>query len=259
MNQNYLNKITCGDSIEVMKNLDDASVDLICTSPPYNLRQSSGNGFKSTGKNKKWTNAEIKNGYDGFDDMMPHDEYVKWQKECLTEMMRLIKDDGAIFYNHKWRVQSGLIQDRQDIVKDFPVRQIIIWQRAGGMNFNDGYFVPTYEVIYLICKPKFKLAKKANGMGDVWKINQERNTNHPAPFPIELPLKIIGATNAKIILDPFSGIGTTSLAACKLNRDYIGIEKSQKYCDIANSRISDFMKERDNPSQQELPFVSKDM
>jgi modification methylase len=67
-------------------------------------------------------------------------------------MMRLLTDDGAIFYNHKWRVQDGLLQDRNDIVSGFPVRQIIIWHRNGGINFNKGYFLPTYEVIYLIAK-----------------------------------------------------------------------------------------------------------
>ena len=91
---------------------------------------------------------------------MPHHEYVTWQKKCLSEAMRILRDDGAIFYNHKWRVQAGLMQDRADIVNDFPIRQIIIWKRAGGFNFNPGYFVPTYEVIYLIAKPKFKLASK---------------------------------------------------------------------------------------------------
>ena len=83
---------------------------------------------------------------------MPHEEYVQWQRACLTEMMRLIPDTGAIFYNHKWRTQNKLLQTRNDIVDGFPVRQIIIWQRAGGHNFNNQYFVPTYEVIYLICK-----------------------------------------------------------------------------------------------------------
>ncbi len=67
---------------------------------------------------------------------MPHDEYVAWQRACLSECMRVIKDDGAIFYNHKWRVQAGLLQDRSDIVAGFPVRQIIIWKRKGGINFN---------------------------------------------------------------------------------------------------------------------------
>jgi len=254
MNQQHLNKVICGDSIAVMKQLEDASIDLIVTSPPYNVRNTSGGGFKGTQKSKKWANAALMTGYDGYDDNMPHETYVKWQKECLREMMRLIPEDGAIFYNHKWRVQKGLIQDRHDIVDEFPVRQIIIWARAGGMNFNDGYFVPTYEVIYLICKPKFKLKPGANGLGDVWRINQERNNPHPASFPVELPERIIGSTLAKTVLDPFMGSGSTALAAMKMERDFIGIERSEKYCEQANARINEVLEERRNPKQPELPM-----
>ena len=76
-------------------------------------------------------------------------------------MMRVLRNDGAIFYNHKWRVQDGLLQDRSDIVAGFPVRQIIIWQRAGGINFNPGYFLPNYEVIYLICKPRVQAGEES--------------------------------------------------------------------------------------------------
>ena len=86
-----------------------------------------------------------------------------------------------------------------------PVRQIIIWKRKGGINFNAGYFLPTYEVIYLIAKPKFRLEKKANGLGDVWDFTQESNNPHPAAFPVSLIERIIGATNAQLILDPFMG------------------------------------------------------
>ena len=168
---------------------------------------------------------------------MPYDEYCSWQKECLTEMMRLIKNDGAIFYNHKWRVQNGLIQDRSEIVKDFPVRQIIIWKRKGGINFNSGYFLPTYEVIYLIAKKDFKLAPKANSVGDVWEFMQETNNAHPAPFPVALIDRIIGSTNADVVLDPFMGSGTTAVSAIRQHRHYIGIELSQSYCDIAINRI----------------------
>src|SRR4051795_6663899 len=125
----------------------------------------------------------LQKGFSHHHDCMPHDEYVAWQRACLTEMLRIIPDDGAIFCNHKWRVQGGLLQDRQDIVSGFPVRQIIIWKRAGGLNFNPGYFVPTYEVIYLIAKPKFKLAPKANAVGDVWEFTQEMKNTHPAAFP----------------------------------------------------------------------------
>lgn len=74
----------------------------------------------------KWSNAALINGYKNHNDYMPHDEYVDWQRECLREMLRIIPDGGAIFYNHKWRVQAGLLQDRSDIVQGFPVRQIII-------------------------------------------------------------------------------------------------------------------------------------
>ncbi len=221
-----------------MKTLPDASVDLVVTSPPYNLKNSTGNGMKC-GKGGKWSNAALINGYATHGDSMPYGEYCEWQKKCLTEMFRLIKDDGAIFYNHKWRVQAGLIQDRREIVQDFPIRQIIIWKRKGGINFNPGYFLPTYEVIYLIAKEKFRLAPKANRVGDVWEFTQELNNRHPAPFPLALIERIISSTNAQIILDPFSGSGTTALAAKNLNRNFIGIEISEEYCKVARARLDD--------------------
>ncbi len=197
------------------------------------------------------------NGYSHYNDNMPHDEYVKWQKECLTEMLRLIKDDGAIFYNHKWRVQGGLLQDRQDIVGDFPVRQIIIWHRKGGINFNPGYFLPTYEVIYLITKPKFKLAPKANAHGDVWEFTQEMNNEHPAPFPVALIDRIISSTTSQIILDPFSGSGTTAIVAMGLNRNYIGIEISPDYCKISENRIERNKTQSELSTPKTKPYIQK--
>ena len=232
----FKNKIICGDAIEIMRQIPDGAVDLVVTSPPYNLKNSTGNGMKD-GRGGKWANAALQNGYTHHNDCMPHEEYVEWQKECLREMLRIIPEDGAIFYNHKWRVQGGLLQDRQDIVGEFPVRQIIIWKRKGGLNFNPGYFLPTYEVIYLIAKPKFKLAKKANTHGDVWEFAQEMKNPHPAPFPVDLIDRIISSTNAKIVLDPFMGSGTTAISAINFKRDYIGIDVSPEYCEMADERI----------------------
>lgn len=234
--QDLYNKFICGDAINVMKKMPSESIDLIVTSPPYNLKNSTGNGMKD-GRGGKWSSASLIQGYDNYDDNMPYDEYVKWQRDCLSEMLRLIKDDGAIFYNHKWRVQAGLLQDRQEIVSGFPVRQIIIWKRKGGINFNPGYFLPTYEVIYMIAKPKFKLAPKANRHGDVWEIPQERNNSHPAPFPEALIHRIIGSTNAQLILDPFMGSGTTAVVAKQLDRNFIGIDISPTYCDLSINRL----------------------
>jgi site-specific DNA-methyltransferase (adenine-specific) len=232
----WLNKVHCGDCVTLMGKMPASSVGLIVTSPPYNLRNSTGNGMKN-GSGGKWENAALLKGYDTSEDAMPHDVYVKWQRECLTAMMRVLRNDGAIFYNHKWRVQAGLLQDRADIVKDFPVRQIIIWQRSGGINFNPGYFLPTYEVIYLICKPDFKLASKANAIGDVWSIPQEADNPHPAPFPVELAQRCIESTTADVILDPFIGSGSAAVAAEACGRKWIGIDKSKDYCKIARERI----------------------
>lgn len=235
--ENYLDTIIQGDSLSVMKNLPDACCDLVVTSPPYNLKNSTGNGMKD-GRGGKWANAALVKGYADYDDNMPYELYCKWQHDCLTEMMRLIKDDGAIFYNHKWRVQDGLIQDRHEIVQDFPVRQIIIWKRKGGINFNRGYFLPTYEVIYLIAKKSFKLVPKASGLGDVWEFMQEVNNDHPAPFPVALIDRIISSTSAQIIMDPFMGSGTTAVSAIRNGRHYIGIELSPSYCEAAEKRIA---------------------
>ena len=228
--------------------MPDKCIDLVVTSPPYNLKNSTGNGMKD-GRGGKWSNAALINGYENYDDCMPNEEYAAWQHEVLLELLRVTKDDGAIFYNHKWRVQAGLIQDRRDIVYDVPLRQIIIWKRKGGINFNASYFLPTYEVIYLIAKKDFKLVKGANAYGDVWEIKQEQRNDHPAPFPVELIDRIISSTDAKIILDPFMGSGTTAVVAAGLGRDFIGIEKSAKYCESANKRL-----ERNKIQPEVAPF-----
>jgi site-specific DNA-methyltransferase (adenine-specific) len=227
----------CGDCIQVMSEIPAESIKVIVTSPPYNLKNSTGNGMKD-GRGGKWSKAQLIHGYDSHNDNMPHDAYVRWQRQCLAGMMRVLRPDGAIFYNHKWRVQNGLLQDRADILAGFPVRQIIIWKRKGGINFNPGYFLPTYEVIYLIAKSKFRLAPKANAFGDVWEIAQERGLRHPAPFPVELARRCIESVEDGIVLDPFLGSGTTAVAATMLGREWIGIELSETYCREAKERLS---------------------
>ena len=234
--EHWLGKVHQGDCIELMNQMPAASVDLVVTSPPYNIKNSTGNGLKN-GSGGKWPQAELIKGYANHNDAMPHDKYVAWQRDCLDAMMRVLSDDGAIFYNHKWRVQRGLLQDRADIVDGFPVRQIIIWQRSGGINFNPGYFLPTYEVLYLIAKPNFRLAPKANAQGDVWQIPQESKNPHPAPFPLALAQRCVDSTNAKVVLDPFMGSGTTAIAAENSRRQWIGIDVSEEYCELARERI----------------------
>ena len=246
--RDWINQIHQGDCLTLLAEMPDAFVDLVVTSPPYNLLNSSGNGMKN-GNGGKWSRAALMQGYADHGDSMPHADYVDWQRECLNELLRVLTPEGAIFYNHKWRVQKGLLQDRTDIIDGFPVRQIIIWQRSGGFNHNPGYFLPTYEVIYLIAKPNFRLAPKGGSVGDVWRIRQDRGNPHPASFPVDLARRAIAATTAGVVLDPFIGSGTTAVAALLEGRRYVGIDLSDEYCQFARQRVDQVSQELERSSQ----------
>ncbi|MCC5613237.1 site-specific DNA-methyltransferase, partial [Nostoc sp. CHAB 5834] len=102
------------------------------------------------------------------------------------------------------------------------------------------FFTPSHEWIMIFAKPGFKLKRKLGALGpDVWTIPPARNNDHPAPFPVELPLRAIQSCNAKVILDPFSGSGTTGVAAVRSGREYIGIELSAEYNAQAEARIAE--------------------
>jgi len=106
------------------------------------------------------------------------------------------------------------------------------------MNFNTGAYLATHEYVDVYAKPDFKLRKGSRGVKDVWRIKPETSANkHPAPFPVELPLTAIETTDAQIILDPFTGSGTTGVAAMRAGRQFIGIELAPSYADGAIARI----------------------
>lgn len=233
----WLDRIIPGDALEVMSRIPQGLVQLALTSPPYNLRNSSGHGMQGAASGK-WLAAQLQNGYEAYGDALPEAAYIQWQRSIIAAILDLLPPEGALFYNHKRRVQKGALQDRDAIVNGFPVRQIIVWDRGGGMNHNPGYFTPSHELIYLIAKPRFRLSAAGRAYCDVWRIPPDRNNPHPAPFPLELARRVIASTNAAIILDPFMGSGTTGLAAVNLARHYIGIELSPQYCQLAQARIS---------------------
>lgn len=237
----HLNQIICGDCLEVMRSMPAESVDLVVTSPPYNLgKPSKQYSIKNAGRNKMITKS-----YDIASDDMDSEQYVLWQREILSECLRLIKTTGAIFYNHKPRIKNGLLDNCSGILLGFPVRQQIIWQRDGGLNFTDTYFLPTHEYVFIITKSEFKLKRKANAIGDVWKMNagsdiKRKSNEHPCPFTEELPRRCIQSSlHNKIVLDPFSGSGTTCAVAKSLGCDYIGIDLSENYCQMARERIAE--------------------
>jgi modification methylase len=168
---------------------------------------------------------------------MPWPEYVAWQREILMLCWGALSESGAIFYNHKPRVIGAQLWLPLELNPGLPIRQIVIWSRPGGMNFNPTCYVPTHEWILILARESFRLKSKgASGVGDVWRIAPDRNP-HPAPFPLALPAHAIETTGAKIVLDPFCGSGTTLRAAKDAGIQAIGIERSEKYCQMAVDRL----------------------
>jgi site-specific DNA-methyltransferase (adenine-specific) len=227
-----------GDCLETMRQMSADSVDLVFTSPPYNLGVTTGGGFPKDGG--KWHNAALANGYSEHDDAMPFPEYRAWQQQVLRECWRLVKPTGAIYYQHKPRVQAGLLQTPLDLIPDgLPIRQIVIWDRGSGMNFAPTHYVPAHEWIVVIAGPDFRLKNKgASGYGDVWRVLPVTGNKHPAPFPVSLPAAAIESTGAQVVLDPFAGSGTTLRAAADAGVKGIGIELSAAYCDMAMDRLA---------------------
>lgn len=233
-----------GDCEDVLPKISD--VDVVITSPPYNLGVTTGGGFghyrdgQKRGGQGKWGGTGGSGiRYGEHDDAMPYPEYRDWQRRVLTACWSVLGPAGAIFYNHKPRVQASALWLPLDLNPDLPLRQIIIWARAGGMNYAPTHYVPTHEWICVFAKPAFRLKSKgASGVGDVWRINAEPNPDHPAPFPIGLPSRVIETTAPTLVLDPFAGSGTTLAAAKAAGVRSIGIEKSERYCEIAALRLS---------------------
>lgn len=211
---------------DVLPSLSD--VGLVLTSPPYNLGGASSAGTYF---------ANLGSGYAEHDDAMPHDEYVAWQHAVVRMCWDALADDGAIFYNHKPRVGGPCVRLPLELVpNDLPMRQVIVWDRGSGFNRQTTYYVPAHEWIMVVAKEAWRTNTRS--VDDVWRIPFETGSEHPAPFPLALAERAIGTTDASLVVDPFSGSGTTLVAAKKCGRRAVGIELSERYCEIAAKRLA---------------------
>ena len=230
-----LNKIICGDALEELRKLPKNSINLVITSPPYNKHSAD----RKHSPTDSWNKANI--SYGEFKDDLPEGEYQHQQIKIIKECLRILKDDGSIFYNHKPRIVNHRVIFPHEWLMEFNIRQMIIWDRGSSPSLDPIRFMPITEYIFWITKltdtPKFN--PKAFQYKEIWRINPESNNVHPAPFPKEIPARCINACSNKgdIVLDPFLGSGTTALAAKFLGRNYIGIEKNPEYVKIAEDRL----------------------
>lgn len=217
-----------GDCRDVLPQITD--VGLVLTSPPYNLN---GDGYRPHGN----THSRLDDGYDTHGDNMPHVEYVAWQREVLTACWATSADDGAIFYNHKPILQNNRARLPFELVPPgLPLRQVVTWDRTSGFMRVFNYFCPSYEWILVLAKDAFKLTTRS--VFDVWRIPSVPDPEHPASFPLRLASRAVNSTRAQVVLDPFMGSGTTLRAAKDAGRRAIGIEKSERYCEVAVSRLA---------------------
>ena len=217
---NMIDTVICDDCLKITKDIPNESINLVVTSPPYN----------------KGIN------YNKYVDDIPEKEYQEWQIKVIQEMLRVLKSDGSIFYNHKSRIVDHNIIF-PSWVFNFNVRQIIIWHKSGTPILSNIRFYPDTEYIFWITgyrkTPKF-YRERARYNNEVWHIRQAYEQQHPATFPLGFVKNCIMATTDEndIVLDPFGGSGTTAVACKQLNRRYIITDISEEYCDVAKKDLS---------------------
>lgn len=234
-----LNKIYCWDCLELMKQIDDNSIDLIITSPPYNKNWY--RGKKDTSKWKwRWGWADIK--YSNYDDNMQEEEYKQRQIKILNECYRILAPMGSIFYNHKIRRTNNQASNpiERILQSNCKFYQQIVWDRWWWCDHNVWYLDPNTEYIYRLTKDVPKVFKKdCRFQTEIWRFNPDINNSHPAPFPEEFVQSVIQLTTEKwdIVFDPFMWSWTTAVWCKQMHRNFIGADISQEYVDMANKRL----------------------
>lgn len=241
-----LNKIYNEDCVEGMKKIEDNSVDLVVTSPPYN----------------------IKKKYKSYKDDLSLHEYLNFLKEVLCECSRILKTKGNIMINvanyidkegNAIPISYFIFNMLEELGLKF--RQEIVWYFQGGLSATKKLSA-RYENILWLYKDDYvfnldsvrvkewkRVDKRNNPNGknptNVWEINRvaygsKEKTEHPAQFPLAMIERIVkGWSNENaIVLDPFMGSGTTAIACVNNNRNYIGFELDEEYYNIANERIN---------------------
>ncbi len=273
--KHLINKITCDDALNSMKQIDDNSISLIITSPPY------------------WNliDYEVKGQYG----QCSYEEYLEQMLFVFKESARILEPNGKIAYitpivpvsksidnSTHTRKLLNISSDIERKILDANIGlhrfSLYIWQKQTSKKMFGSYPYPpniyednTIEFINVLVKdgsPK-KIPKEVkeyskitqeewlNISMQVWpimptNINRKNLGGHPAPFPIEIPNRLIAMYSfatveelgfkGDIVLDMFNGSGTTTLSAYLSNRRFIGIELNINYCNIARERISNIDK-----------------
>jgi len=272
----FLNKITNGNSLEILKKIPDKTFDLVFADPPYNLqigkKLKRPDDSKVNGVNDKWDQFKNFNDYDNF------------CKLWLTESKRVLKDNGSIWvigtYHNIFRLGYHIQNMGFWILND------VIWRKNNPMpNFRGTRFTNAHETLIWASKNKkskytfnYQSLKCLNDdlqMRSDWtlpicsgneRIKKNGKKVHSTQKPESLLHRILLASTNKgdFVFDPFLGTGTTAAVAKKLGRNYFGIENEKKYFKTAKQRLEKTIKMEDhyldtiknNKSKPRIPFGS---
>lgn len=237
-------KILLADTLST-RMIDDESIDLIVTSPPYNL--------------------DI--AYKSFDDSLPYEEYLKFSKQWLRRCLRWLKEDGRMCLNVPLDKNKGGHQsvgaDIIEIAKNvgYKYHSTIVWNEGNiskssawgsWLSASSPYVIAPVELIVILYKSTWKKTSGSrksdisreefiSWTNGIWTFSGERKqkVGHPAPFPVELPKRCIKLFSyvGDTVLDPFMGSGSTVIAAKQNNRNGVGIDIDIDYCQLAMRRI----------------------
>ena len=245
------NTIIEGECVDVLSRLPDKSVDLVFADPPYNLQL--GGGLTRPDQ------SHVDGVDDAWDQFDSFDAYDLFTHQWLTECRRVLKDDGAIWvigsYHNIFRV-GAILQD-----SGFWIQNDVIWLKSNPMpNFKGTRFQNAHETLIWAGKTEksrvtfnydaLKAFNEDKQMRSDWTIplctGSERLKDtvtgkkaHPTQKPEALLKRVLLATTnpGDVVLDPFSGTGTTAAAAKMLGRDYVGIEQDPAYIRLSRARL----------------------
>lgn len=249
-----LNKIYNEDCFVTMSKMDDSLINIVMTSPPYNMTKRKG-GYADTGR------------YDVYQDWLTEEEYVNKTIDLFNEFNRVIKPNGVVLYNFSYSIEnpSLLYILASEIVKntEWSIVDTIIWEKKSGLPFpaNERRLSRIWEFVWVFARKNevntfncnkqvksiskktgqkyyevyYNIVKAKNNDAATPKINQ---ATYSTDFCNQL-FKIYGKEDY-VVYDPFMGTGTTA-NACKngeVKMNYIGSEISEQQCEYANNRIN---------------------
>ena len=216
----WLNQIVCGDCLDILKELPDKSVDLVLTDPPYGIDYQSAWRTDRTQWKPKIANDK--------------EPFIAW----VDNAYRVLKDTGSLLCFCRWDVQEVF---KQTIERSgFEVKSQIIWDKViHGMGDLNASFAPQHEVIWFATKGKFKFPYMRPPSILRFKRVDAEKLLHPNEKPIDLMKYLISVTTKpnEVVADFFVGSGVTLEAARCLDRNVVGMEIEQKYCEIARQRV----------------------